>query len=687
MDTVAAGAKKNILDSISHASGTDIGLRREENQDSMGIVEKSNFRVFMVADGMGGAQGGATASRIAVDVVEGALRAREDITAEELVELVYKSNLAIYRRAEGDPNLFGMGTTFVSMLFRETSLFIVHVGDSRAYRIRQGRAFPLTEDHTLVKELVKSGAITTEQAEHHPISHMLTRSLGPSEDTIVDCSLSADGPVAGDVYLVCSDGLYNMVPDEELPALVSGVPLEEGVQRLIARANERGGADNITVILVSIGADYPVTLDDISSGIEGQDDPGEPETSEEGRSAREEDSELNAMPPKGTAPRLRLISSPPPGSYVREPREDRAERIEQLIQETNAILARQQKEEQGRHSRRFLIIVLLFIAALTGYYLRYIHRQDEAPLLREDAAAERAGAWKQQITAGGITSRYGPGYSVGPRFSELHLEFPGVTTLWTEKAGLAAAPAASDAPLAGAAVAAPLLDAEKKHIRERKESLRQQIERLTVKLQRFDQPISAEFGNILRESSARNEELSKMSAELREELDTATRRLAVWFDRRKRLEVGDPINMASEVAVSSSSVKEKKEAFEKVTWDYLKELEAFRFNRNDAILEKKVADLVQLRNKAVKDLTVEVRAAIDENIAAADQQISELTQRRDSVEAEIAAISREVNFTRSIMNASPEERERLKANVTRESTAAQSELEELRRLLPDELDS
>ncbi len=687
MDTVAADSGKNILDAITFAMASDVGLRREENQDAYGLIERPHFKLLMVADGMGGAQGGATASQLAVKTITEKVGDKDSITAEELVGAIYDCNTLIFKTASENPDLLGMGTTFVGLFFKDTTLYVLNVGDSRAYRIREGKVQPMTEDHTLVKELVKSGAISVEQAENHPISHMLTRSLGPAEETVVDCVVSPDGPVRGDIYLLCSDGLYNLVQDHEFVSLIQGVSLEEGAQRLIALANERGGVDNITVVLAAVGDEYPVTLDDIS--VYYDDD-----VEEKAASPAEQipAAEVAGFPRRATPedlPNEENPGQPRPGAVSSE---EHARRLDILIEETAQILERQKRQEVQQNKKMLLLVFLILCVLVSGIYFA-VHTLNQSREMMaseswtpgdENSAADPAAVTKETVI--GYVSNYRSRYPVAPRLVDLQLELPSIATLWPDPGDDdPQIPQHSSAAVTGLVQGGHLLDAEKGHIRERKEMLRGQISRLQAKLERFGQPITQEFGNALRESAGQTEALQKSSDELRAQLDTATRKLSVWFDRKKRLEVGDPVNMASEVAVTSDDVRLKKEAFEKVTWDYLKELEALRFNQRDAVQEKKVSELLAGRNESVKDLTSEVKKTVEQNIAAADQEISELTQKRDAIDAQLSGIAREVDFIRSIMNASPDERDILKAAVIREKNSAEAELQELTRILPDSL--
>ncbi|NMC63040.1 MAG: Stp1/IreP family PP2C-type Ser/Thr phosphatase [SAR324 cluster bacterium] len=679
MTDISADGAKNILDALRYVALSDIGMRREENQDSYGAILRPGFRVFIVADGMGGAQGGGIASKLAIDTIENIIGEKDEITSEEFLEAVYESNSAVFNKASESPELLGMGTTFVSLLFVDTALYIVHVGDSRAYRIRKGKTTQLTEDHTLVKELVKSGAISAAQAENHPISHMLTRSLGPSEDTVIDLVLSPDGPVQGDVYLLCSDGLYNLVQESEFNSLIQGVSLEEAAKKLVALANERGGTDNITVMLVEIGEEYPVTLDDVSSIEEEKEvdvvsPAGELDVEKDGKS-NDGDKEPE---PKSVSQILEITQL----------NDENSKRIDLLLKETAEILANQKRSETDSKIRKFLLVIVVCFL-LTGMWIGKlaIDRVSEDSRLSSGGQKEAKQIALVQLPMkerpNGTIAIHKSKYVIGPRDDAPKLDLPVVATLWHEDAGDISLSKEWSGP-AEVSQNSKLVSAEEHNIQERKADLRKQIAQLEVKLTRFSQPINSEFSDHLKGFAERLEELNREMADLRQELDVATRRLSVWYDRKKRLEVGDPINMASEVAVSSNSVREKKESFEKITWDYLKELEILRFNQNDKEQERKAAALLNRRTVAVRELTAEVKSAIEENISRSNQEIAELTQQRDRKESEIEEINREEAFIKSILNASPEERDNIRTQVAKEKLSLEKELEELQRILPDE---
>lgn len=255
-DSVADTIKR--LNSISFAVLTDPGRKREENQDAFGSIEGHSIKVFMVADGMGGARGGAIASGLAIDLIKSSLRGQEEISCSEISAVISQANTAIQEKGTLDLSLSGMGTTLVGIAFDAVNAFVFNVGDSRLYRLTKDSFSVVTEDHTLVQELLRSGAIEPEQAKNHPVSHMLTRSLGPSAEVKVDCFRIEDGLFCGEKFLICSDGLHNQASSEELELILRNNSKEEAVKLLVDLANERGGPDNITVMIVELGDEFPI---------------------------------------------------------------------------------------------------------------------------------------------------------------------------------------------------------------------------------------------------------------------------------------------------------------------------------------------------------------------------------------------------------------------------------------------
>jgi PPM family protein phosphatase len=241
---------------------THVGRQRQHNEDAF-LVE-GEARLFIVADGMGGHAAGEIASRIAVDSVsEFILHTKEDDgtwphaydesfrrTTNRLMAAVRMANTRVLEAMRKDARLRGMGTTIVACLADDTTVSVAHVGDSRAYLIRGSEITRITNDHSWVFEQVQAGMLTEVEAEKHPLRNVITRALGGALQVSPDASEIAAQP--GDVYLLCSDGLTGMVPESEILRLVaeSHDDLEKACGRLIEAANENGGIDNITAVLV-----------------------------------------------------------------------------------------------------------------------------------------------------------------------------------------------------------------------------------------------------------------------------------------------------------------------------------------------------------------------------------------------------------------------------------------------------
>lgn len=236
-----------MLRVVDSAAVTDVGRVRKGNEDSHLLQAP----LFVVADGMGGAQAGEVASQIAVDAFK---RPLDESLAPEprLAGVVRSANKEIFLKSHSDESFKGMGTTLTAMLLGDDAITIAHVGDSRAYRLRDGELERLTRDHSLVGEMVRRGAISEAEAEVHPQRSILTRALGPED--IVDVDTLSHAVRSGDIYLICSDGLTGMVDEATIAEeMGSGASMREVAERLIRRANENGGIDNITVVAFRLG--------------------------------------------------------------------------------------------------------------------------------------------------------------------------------------------------------------------------------------------------------------------------------------------------------------------------------------------------------------------------------------------------------------------------------------------------
>jgi serine/threonine protein phosphatase PrpC len=231
-----------------HAAATDPGRRRRRNEDAY-VVQPP---LFAVADGMGGAQAGEIASRIAASVLRSSSAEADE---DAVVALIQEANRRVYEAAASDEARAGMGTTMTVALIGADTVRIGHVGDSRAYRVRDGALEQLTDDHSLVAELVRTGRLSPEEADVHPQRSVITRVLGTDPEVDVDTFEVEARP--GDVFVICSDGLTSMVDDASILGVVerNRTNLDRTARALVDAANKGGGEDNITVIVFELGDD------------------------------------------------------------------------------------------------------------------------------------------------------------------------------------------------------------------------------------------------------------------------------------------------------------------------------------------------------------------------------------------------------------------------------------------------
>ncbi len=224
---------------------TDIGKLRKQNEDAAWFDEAR--AVFAVADGMGGHLAGEVASRMAIEAVQRMARENERPGIAALREAVACAHETILAHAQDHIECAGMGTTLSVLWLGENYAYIAHVGDSRIYRLREGSLTQITQDHSLVEELVRAGLITREQARTHPRRNIITRALGTHGENEPD--LLVTDVQDGDVFLLCTDGLTGMVPDDEIERTLRDCGIEAAADRLIALALDAGGRDNVTLIL------------------------------------------------------------------------------------------------------------------------------------------------------------------------------------------------------------------------------------------------------------------------------------------------------------------------------------------------------------------------------------------------------------------------------------------------------
>lgn len=240
-----AADEPTVVDCAMHAeTRTHIGLVRSSNQDSVICAAP----LFGVADGMGGHNGGETASGTVKTVLTEQL-AGKNPTMESLLNAVKRANRRVFMHAEADDSLTGMGTTLTALLATPAEIYVAHVGDSRLYRLRDGELAQLTDDHSLVMEMVRRGALTKEEAEKHPMRNVITRAVGTENSLDVDM-LRLERK-KGDRYLICSDGLYGMVDEDVIAESMRTLSPEACAEHLLQQALAGGGRDNISLVLLS----------------------------------------------------------------------------------------------------------------------------------------------------------------------------------------------------------------------------------------------------------------------------------------------------------------------------------------------------------------------------------------------------------------------------------------------------
>lgn len=611
---------------LRHAATTDIGMRRDENQDTFGILERESFRFFIVADGMGGAKGGAVASNMAISIISEQLRDGSEITIERVSSAVRLANSEIFQKGNADPALSGMGTTFVGLAFFEERLLVCNVGDSRAYRMRNGALIQLTTDHTLVQELIRSGSITEDQAERHPISHMLTRSLGPTAQIEVDCRICEQPPLPGDRYLLCSDGLYNMLEEDEMCDLLEDHDVERAVEEMIRLANERGGTDNITAVVIEVTEGYPTV-------------------------AYARKGKAKTTPKEEPRP----ITPDPSLESAREFLNGFVEGRDSGLHETPPRKRGGVKWVLGAVLAGFAVGGVAGLSLLPGFFDNLIPssfslQSESLPkILEETKEASR-------------------------------LESPQVS--------LASIPATA-APTVAAVIeptpippqVSPPVAPDLSSVMKRKEALERTVLELNEKIAAFQKPITGELMTTRDKTEKRRGQLNAEQAAVEEEVELLSRKLAVWFGRRTKLLTVEPINIANEVAVTAPAVHEAKNRFEQITWEYLNESEAFRYNPQDKALEARVNDLIEKRAHAYQELLVKTRSAIEENVTSADRALDELNARKEKIARELHAVQKEESFTKMLLSPVSQEREAFRTELIKEREVSLAELEGLKSLL------
>lgn len=305
---------------VAHSvAKSDTGRQRHTNEDSY----YARAPVFAVADGMGGASGGEVAARMATEAVA-AVEANSKDIEQALKEAASRANAEIWSYASQDPSRVGMGTTLTMLVVGTDDVSIAHVGDSRAYILRDGKLRLLTQDHSLVEELRRQGTISQEEAESHPQRSIITRALGPAPEVEIDSFTHAARD--GDTYLLCSDGLTTMVPNARIEEIMrDSRTVDDAAAALVSEANSNGGRDNITVVLVRIGdldagdGDEQHTMAGVVSPL-AQEGPVEKPEGDGGTDEREQVDETMVVDAENADRARREVAAPPKAKRRRSKR-------------------------------------------------------------------------------------------------------------------------------------------------------------------------------------------------------------------------------------------------------------------------------------------------------------------------------------------------------------------------------
>jgi protein phosphatase len=251
----------HIRPGIEMASLTDVGCQRENNEDFLSYWEpdsdadfQKKGRLALIADGMGGYEGGQEASRLAVETIQGIYDDSVDDPRDALLRGFRTAHEKIQQYAAAHPEFEGMGTTCTALALNNLHLYFAHVGDSRLYLIRGATISRLTRDHSYVGRLVESGVLRSDEAERHPQRHILTAALGAGAEIVADAPLQPIDLEQGDILVLCTDGLWSLIHEPEILEIVTKQPASAACKALVRLARERGGPDNITVQVLRVSA-------------------------------------------------------------------------------------------------------------------------------------------------------------------------------------------------------------------------------------------------------------------------------------------------------------------------------------------------------------------------------------------------------------------------------------------------
>ena len=620
------------------AAGTDVGMRRDENQDSFGVFKSDHCHGYFIADGMGGVHGGATASRLAIGTVDELLgRSKGSVTPDALIKIASQANTRIFERGSQDPSLAGMGTTLVGLVFTPDGAICVNVGDSRAYRVRGGTIQQLSEDHTLVRELVRSGAIQIEEAERHPVSHMLTRSLGPVADVQVEARLLPEQPELGDIYILCSDGLYNLVSDEEILGVVRQNPLDDANQILINLANQRGGPDNVTVLVISVG-------DRVGRG-----------RTQEYRKARDYAASYPQEPAHADMPAGAAASAgaavaeepeikPPP---VEEPKDPRLQRQQLLSQRA-----------QAPQPPRGVPVPLMVLAALVlGLTAGDIARRFGVEL----GSFSTSNSGQDRPARATSLTEVSAGLDLGGRGSSGDARLPEIARQVDARSGASAVSGVQDS-----------VNASREVLRRAVASLEQQVRLLSG-------PVSDANAQTLAGVRARLTKVNSEFETIEVEVEAAEHAVTRWSGRRAQLDDpnADIFKLANQLKAAGACPEPTRQRLDRISdlSNKYQEIEGgLEVDPYDEQLKTELSRRGDDLRRARNEMVIELRALFDGVVFKADAEFGNLRIRRDSLFSQRSSLLNEIAILEAIADPNPGRRAELRLKT-------EQQLEEMRATL------
>ena len=610
------------------AAGTDVGMRREENQDCFGIIKRPDFQAFFVADGMGGAQGGATASRMAIGALQDSLNQPDArVSLDSITSTVSSINLKIYDKGSAEPAYAGMGTTLVGLVFTPGAAFVLNVGDSRAYRIRHQNIEQISKDHTLLGELISSGTIQADDARGQSVSHMLTRSLGPLPEVEVEARALPELPENGDIYVLCSDGLTNYVPAEDILAVARQNPLDDASQILINLANQRGGGDNITVLLIAVGEKTPRSRK-----------PTLPFPPFESESSQLDDQGSDTERVAETKP---AVPQPPP---VEEPKDLKAERK----------ALRERQKVYGGRTPALPTFILLGATLGTGLFIGGIARK-----------ASLFGFEK-------INSFY-PN-SEAPTRNETIPRKEGLDDV-TSLAALARQIRSERASDQDESLSSSGSTRKPDQIRASILRLEQQIKTLRENATSSNigntEPIRTEVDRLQKEYSA-----------IEANLDVASRAVTLWLSRQvtfeNRAKDGESLADVEQVAAYSTAIKEKLASLSAVSYQYRGKADEVELYPGNTALRADFETLQAKRDQLRAELQTDVRKALGNILANTYKDYETIKIKRDILWLDLQSAKRELEVQTALVDSDQTKRADLIRSLEERLVAEQRELKEPR---------